>query len=138
MSDGAPVPRVPLDVLRAAVREVIGTRSLRETAAQIGISHTGLRGFLKGARPHRHTRRKLEAWLAAAGEGQKVRERATRYGAAPGRETYRLGRAAVRALAEAADADGVDRAVVAYDALIRRIYRDAGLSPPSWIEDPDD
>lgn len=125
-------PRLPLDVLRAAVSEAMGTRSLREAAAQIGISHTGLRGFLNGAKPHRHTRRKLEAWLVDA-EGGKVGEPGAEYTPAAGRDTYLLGRAAVRALARTIDSDRTSSAVEAYDGIVRRLFREAGRTPPSWL-----
>jgi hypothetical protein len=62
---------VPVEVLREAVRQRVLDASLRVVAAEISVSHRGLEGFIKGARPHPQTVRKLTEWhlkRAAAGE----------------------------------------------------------------------
>ena len=52
----------PVERLReAATRSVVAT-SLRQVAAEIGMSLTGLRKFLDGPRPYSATVRKLERW----------------------------------------------------------------------------
>ena len=69
---GAPDP-ISLEALRVALRAATGTRSLRQVAAEVGISHTGLRGFLAGAKPHPHTRHKLERWVTEL-SARRIRE----------------------------------------------------------------
>lgn len=62
---------VPVEVLREAARQRVLNTSLRVAAAEIALSHRGLEGFIKGARPHPQTIRKLTEWhlkRAAAGE----------------------------------------------------------------------
>lgn len=125
---------VPVDVLRAAVREARGRRSLRQVAEEIGISHTGLRGFLDGARPHRHNRRKLASWLARTRRRQ-VREPEASYAAPPGKHTFDLLLALVRSFAARAGLgpEGADRAAGEVASLIRRCYAEAGREPPDWM-----
>lgn len=130
MMDHGAAP-VPLETLRAAVREMIGARSLRDAASEIGISHTGLRGFLHGATPHRHTRLKLERWLAGA--GGRVREPARSYPARSGPHTFELAIALVRALAAGADPDLAPSAERGLRDLLRKLYRNAGVEPPPWL-----
>lgn len=50
--------------LRAAARLRAEQSSLRNTAAEIGMSYTGLRGFLRGGTPQPETLRRLVAWYA--------------------------------------------------------------------------
>lgn len=125
---------VPLDALRRAVGEAIGTRSLREVAGEIGISHTGLRGFLRGARPHQHTRLKLEHWLTHV-RAREVRELAPDYTAPAGRDSYILALALTRSLAAQLGRDAADRAARGYADLLRRLYHDAGREPPPWLDE---
>lgn len=121
-------------VLRAAVREAMGTRSVREVAAEIGISHTGLRGFLNGATPHDHTRRKIERWLARSYGAADIRETAPRYAAMPGRNTYELARAAFLAVVARLGPDAAERAGPRLDALLRELFTEAGREPPPWLD----
>lgn len=125
---------IPVHVLRAAVREAIGTRSLRAAAGEIGISHTGLRGFLRGAKPHPYNRRKLERWIAGT-ETKRVRERKGPYAAEAGEATYELGIAAVRAFADQLEPDGARRAESEFNAIIRRLFEAAGREIPEWLKE---
>lgn len=50
--------------LRAAAQRRADDTSLRATAAEIGMSYTGLRGFLRGGKPHPETLRRLVVWYA--------------------------------------------------------------------------
>lgn len=59
-----------IDVLREAARQYVDATSLRHAARDIGMSPTGLRGFLDGADPYGKTQRKLTQWY--------VRERQSR------------------------------------------------------------
>lgn len=121
-------------MLRAAVREAMGARSVREVAAEIGISHTGLRGFLRGASPHEHTRRKIQHWLARSYGASDIKETAQRYAVTPGREAYELARAAIRAVAAQLGPDAAERAGARLDTLLREIFAEAGHEPPHWLD----
>jgi hypothetical protein len=51
-----------LETLREAARLFVDATSLRQAARDIGMSPTGLRGFLDGADPYVKTARKLAEW----------------------------------------------------------------------------
>src|SRR5687768_17422905 len=51
-----------VETLREAARTFMDATSLRQAARDIGMSPTGLRGFLDGAAPYVKTERKLRAW----------------------------------------------------------------------------
>lgn len=51
-----------LEELREAVRRSAGGNSLRQTAAEIGMSWSGLRTFLNGTAPHPATVKKISDW----------------------------------------------------------------------------
>lgn len=51
-----------VETLREAARTFVDATSLRQAARDIGMSPTGLRGFLDGADPYVKTERKLRAW----------------------------------------------------------------------------
>lgn len=51
-----------MSVVRAAAQMRAGETSLHVTADEIGMSYTGLRGFIAGGSPQPKTRRKLLAW----------------------------------------------------------------------------
>jgi predicted phosphohydrolase len=55
--DGASV-----ETLREAARLYVDATSLRHAAREIGMSPTGLRGFIDGADPYVKTTRKLTEW----------------------------------------------------------------------------
>ncbi len=67
-SDGAPAPAVhPLaavDVLRYAAQAAVQRSTLRRVAAEIGMSHSGLRTFIGGTAPYSATLTRLRAWHA--------------------------------------------------------------------------
>jgi hypothetical protein len=52
----------PVEMLREAARTFVDATSLRQAARDIGMSPTGLRGFLDGGVPYAKTERKLRAW----------------------------------------------------------------------------
>lgn len=132
MTPGESQPGNRVSTLREAVREAIGPRSIREAAAEMGLSHTGLRGFLGGATPHRHTRLKVERWLAGV-RRRGIREAGHRYGA-PDRNTFLLAVALVRSLAEEADPELAGKAEAEFVSLLRGIYEDGGDELPPWLE----
>lgn len=53
---------MPLETLRAAVRERLAANSLRQLAAEIGIDHHALNRFVHGSVPYGRTIAKLTAW----------------------------------------------------------------------------
>ena len=55
-------PRVPISVLRETARLRVQAKSLRKAAKEIGLSPTGLQGFLDGSEPYAPTIQKLLEW----------------------------------------------------------------------------
>jgi len=51
-----------IETLREAARLYVDATSLRHAAREIGMSPTGLRGFIDGADPYVKTTRKLTEW----------------------------------------------------------------------------
>ncbi len=66
---------VSLDVLREAARVRVESSSLRLAAAEIGVAHTTLMGFLNGKQPYGRTLEKLTAWYEKSPAGELVRLR---------------------------------------------------------------
>jgi hypothetical protein len=64
-------PRRTLSTLRDAVRGRVEATSLRVVADEIGMSFSGLRTFLQGARPNEATRSKVVAWYVSSQQGSK-------------------------------------------------------------------
>ncbi len=62
MSVTSPRDAASLETLREAARLFVDSTSLRQAARDIGMSPTGLRGFLDGADPYVKTARKLAEW----------------------------------------------------------------------------
>jgi hypothetical protein len=61
-----------LATLREAARHFVDATSLRQAARDIGMSPTGLRGFLDGADPYVKTARKLAEWYVREAQRQPV------------------------------------------------------------------
>jgi hypothetical protein len=59
-----------VETLREAARTFMDATSLRQAARDIGMSPTGLRGFLDGAAPYVKTERKLRAWYLREAQRQ--------------------------------------------------------------------
>lgn len=57
-----PEVAVPVEVLREAARARAEELGLRDAAAEIGLSFSGLRTFLGGTTPHPRTIQKLWIW----------------------------------------------------------------------------
>jgi hypothetical protein len=51
-----------MSVIREALRKHAEATSLHVAAEDVGLSYTGLRGFLGGGKPHPRTREKLVDW----------------------------------------------------------------------------
>jgi hypothetical protein len=119
----APDP-APLETLRAAAQAHVDASSLRRTAREIGMSPTGLRGFLEGAAPYHKTERKLRQWFLRLRGGSEAPEPPTTETAAAALATL------VQHLAPEHRAPAAARVV----ELLRRRSRDTGAAVPEWIE----
>lgn len=64
-AESAGAAALPVPILRDAVERELKWVSLRQAAAEIGISPNALRNFIRGAAPRLTTRTRLERWLAA-------------------------------------------------------------------------
>ena len=63
-------PTLPATLLRDAVARQLAAVSLRQAAAEIGLSPNALRNFVRGAEPRTTTRARLERWLATRRPGE--------------------------------------------------------------------
>ncbi len=59
-----------LNVLRNALRQRVELTSLRATARELGMSPTGLHGFIEGTEPYVKTLRRARVWLAERVQGE--------------------------------------------------------------------
>jgi len=55
--------------LRAALRDAVGSRTLRGVAEELGMSPTGLSNFIAGTQPYGKTLHRLRAWAERNGIG---------------------------------------------------------------------
>lgn len=55
--------------LRAALRDAVGSRTLRGVAEELGMSPTGLSNFIAGTQPYGPTLHRLRAWAERNGIG---------------------------------------------------------------------
>jgi post-segregation antitoxin (ccd killing protein) len=98
------------------------TVSLRQAAAEIGLSPNALKNFLAGAEPRATTRAKLERWLA----GRKTSEPAPKV-----TDLVRLiGDLAVDLSAAQSAALGRETA-----RLLAQAYQERNLTPPRWVRE---
>jgi hypothetical protein len=116
LKDGASV-----DTLREAARSYVDATSLRHAARDIGMSPTGLRGFIDGADPYVKTARKLTEWY--------VREIQRRHGDLTGETAS----AAVSLLVKHLPLSRRDSAAAEVLDLLERQCRDAGSNSPPWL-----
>lgn len=65
--------RFSVETIREAVRRRLADISLRELAAEIPMSFSGLRSFAAGGNPHPKTRAHLVAWYATSQGDRKRR-----------------------------------------------------------------
>lgn len=118
MASGEPV--VPVSVLRDAARRLVERTSLRTAAGEIGISHSGLRTFLKGTEPYGPTLAKLRAWYAQTEEGRAM--------------TPERARVVLASILEGIPPERREEAERSLRETVERIYRDAGAEPPDWLK----
>ena len=62
MPMASPSIAASIQALRQAARLYVDATSLRNAAREIGMSPTGLRGFIEGADPYLKTKRRLTEW----------------------------------------------------------------------------
>lgn len=118
-----PPPRdaASLDTLREAARHFVDSTSLRQAARDIGMSPTGLRGFLDGADPYVKTARKLTEWYVRDAQRQQTDLTAQTANAALDLLTKHL---------------PVGRRGAAAGELVEVLHRhcaDGGTPPPHWL-----
>jgi hypothetical protein len=63
----SPKGQFGVEAIREAARKRAAETSGRSTAAEIGMSETAFRHFLRGGRPHPETRARLVAWYVSRG-----------------------------------------------------------------------
>jgi predicted phosphohydrolase len=120
-----PAPRdgASVETLREAARLYVDATSLRHAAREIGMSPTGLRGFIDGADPYVKTTRKLTEWY--------VRELQNR----SGELTTESASAAISLLLKhfpPAQREGVAAEVL---EVLDRKCRETDTPRPAWLAD---
>lgn len=111
-----------LELLRTAVRARIESMSLRHVAGEVGMSPTGLSGFLHGRPPRRQTHHRLTAWY--------VRTQAAE--AEPFAVDAITARSALALLVHHLPAPERERALVAMLGVLQDASRRIGVRPPGW------
>ncbi|HEX8429846.1 MAG TPA: hypothetical protein VF625_01120 [Longimicrobium sp.] len=122
-----PPPRDPasVDTLRQAARLFVDSTSLRHAARDIGMSPTGLRGFLEGADPYIKTARKLAEWYVREAQRQH------------GELTVETAHAAFDLLTKHLPLARRAGAVGAMLDVLRWHTAEANATPPFWLAQPD-
>ena len=115
---------LPDSVLRAVVQQVIGFRSLREVAGEIGIVPSAVLKFLEGATPQKRTRRKLLAWYAR--ESPALPE-----------PTPEVALAVLDMLLQGLTPERQARVRESFLADVEAEHREQGTPPPRWLADPE-
>lgn len=114
-------PVVPVSVLREVAQRRVDETSLRTAAAEIGVSYSGLRTFLKGTEPYAPTLAKLRAWYAQTVEGRAM--------------TPEHARAMLAALVEPLPPERREKATRDLVARLVESYRASGVDVPRWIRE---
>jgi hypothetical protein len=114
-------PTWDIEAIRVYVADKAERSSIRVTADAIGVQHSTLHTFIRGAMPHARTRRVLAAWYAldTAGEG------------APWRD-------AVDVLVSGLPRDQQPVGERVLLAALAGVYNAAGLDPPAWTGGAED
>ncbi|HEU0052174.1 MAG TPA: hypothetical protein VFQ39_03310 [Longimicrobium sp.] len=112
-----------MDAIRDAARRAVEVESVRRVAAAMDISPAGLRYFLSGGEPYRHTFRKLVAWYA-------------RFGRALDGLSPQVTEAALSTLLEGLPDELRDIVRARMADTVRAACVERGLAPPKWSESP--
>ena len=110
-----------IETLREAARLYVDATSLRHAARDIGMSPTGLRGFIDGADPYVKTTRKLTEWY--------VRELQNR----SGELTLESARAALSLLLKHYSPAMRDRVLEEVVEVLDRNCGDSETPRPAWL-----
>lgn len=117
----APRSSAPLDALREAAQRAVDRASVRQVAAELNLSHTGLRRFLNGGDVRRSTLFRLRDWYV-------------RQDPADAETSADTARAAVAVLLHNVREDAWPRARHALLLELRRLHRVHAAEVPEWIE----
>jgi hypothetical protein len=110
-----------LDTLREAARLFVDSTSLRQAARDIGMSPTGLRGFLDGADPYVKTARKLAEWYVREAGRQQTDL------------TFETAAAALDLLTKHLPVARRDAAAAELVEVLHRHCVRGGTTPPEWL-----
>jgi hypothetical protein len=116
--------RAIIDAIRRLLKEAVEASSLREVAAEVGISHAGLWNILRGTVPNSRTIPDLWAWYT---------ERATPLAAGKGEPTSPRG--AVDTLVSELPEVIRARARLQVARAAARTYDGWRVERPSWLRD---
>jgi hypothetical protein len=110
-----------LSEIRQALADAVEQGSLRSVAREIGMSPTGLRGFIDGTEPYGKSIRKVRKWYTAY-QGRTG-------GDLPAETVAFLVRTLVRRL------PGTERAPACHRMLdyVAALHAEAGVEAPDWI-----
>lgn len=111
---------VPVPVLREAAQRRVDETSLRTAAAEIGVSYSGLRTFLKGTDPYAPTLAKLRAWYAQTEEGRAM--------------TPERVQAVLESLLEPIPLELRREVLRDLVEILERAYRAVGAPVPKWLQ----
>jgi len=111
---------VPLDVIRAALREAVQRDGLRAVSRAVPVDSSNLLKLLDGSNPRAPTRQKLTRWYL---------ERA----ATPGGADGEAARAALAVLTASLRGEHQDEAVHALKEALRGVHARRGLPEPGWL-----
>lgn len=118
--------RAPLAMVREALRASVEASSLRRVANEVGLPASGVRNIIEGgAKPHRATLKKLDAWLLTyEANRERVSADAVRpaLGLLVGGLSTRRASAPRRRLLD----------------VVRAAHKDAGAPLPPWLDDVGD
>lgn len=112
-----------VETLREAARLYVDATSLRHAARGIGMSPTGLRGFLDGADPYMKTARKLAEWYVREAQNQ------------PTQLTAETAVAALDLLTKHLPVARREAAAAELVAVLHRHGTDGSAEPPGWLRE---
>ena len=120
---GTPV-RVPVPVLREAVRRAVAASSTRAVGAEIGLSHGAVQRFIAGSEPHPGTVLKLSEWYV-------------RHAVETGPVDAETARAVIALLVAGLPEGEREDVRAGLLDLLRDGYRRSGTEPPDWLRTSD-